>query len=566
MLIAVAFMAIPVVVGLGASTARACSCAALDPIDAVAMADVVFTGSATSNEGSESEPQWTFDVDGVVKGEVGPVEAVVGEDWAVGCGTDFSRFDASIVVYAATSGDRLRAIGCMPTPTAEEFAAQLATIDSPSGTGTPAGVMVGTHGLSDLAVLDGSGRTIGRAHIGLDAGAVAHCRGTARIAVVSTDGSAPISIVDLETLAVLEQRPLRAGFVSVTGDRLECFDGGSRVVATTGYGPDDGSVVVALSASADGAPDDVRRSFDDVSRAVIHPAGTVLLLPTAVGDPIRALAVRDLQPIGTDLALPGGASTLDGDVSPDGSRLAVLATLSGRAVEWDTGATHVITIDLVDGLPVAASTEVLALSEPGDDIETGTGAAKWIRWIDAETWIIESETVSTKTATIVGADGAQLLAPTDVGWGWGLVPLDAGVLRVRNGGLEIVARDGAVTSGDPAPSSGYLDRILALDRLEDAPTFVVPTSSVEALTIVPVEAASPSEPDQPNEEVERVAGTAAGPATGAPSAPAPESAGERVLPWVVGGGLVLAAVLILGRVRRRRRAAVVDVCDEPVSG
>ena len=141
--LAVTLIAVPVVSTLGSSTARACSCAAVDPVDAVAMADVVFTGTMVSNEGSDNEPVWRFEVNGVVKGTVSSVELVTGEDWAGGCGTDFSRFNDSVVVYAARNGDRLQTMGCMPSPTADAFAAHLGAVSKPTGTGPPAAVMVG---------------------------------------------------------------------------------------------------------------------------------------------------------------------------------------------------------------------------------------------------------------------------------------------------------------------------------------------------------------------------------------------------------------------------------------
>ena len=263
--LAVSLVAVPVVSMFGGSTARACSCASIDPVDAVAIAEVVFTGTVVSNQGSENEPVWEFAVDGVVKGEVSSVEVVTGEDWAVGCGTDFGRFNHAIVVYAAANGDRLRALGCMPTPSAEAFAAQLAAVSEPTGSGQPAAVMVGTYGSSDIAVLDADGRTIGRNSLGLAGGAVAHCHGTSLAAVISTDQSEPLSIVDLASMAVVEQRPLRVGFVSVTGDRVECFDGGRLVVASAGHGPNEGSVVVAASSSGEGSPSEVRRTLEGVA-------------------------------------------------------------------------------------------------------------------------------------------------------------------------------------------------------------------------------------------------------------------------------------------------------------
>ena len=564
--LAVVLIAVPVVSTLGSSTASACSCAAVDPVDAVAMAEVVFTGTVVSNEGSENEPVWRFEVDGVVKGTVSSVEVVTGEDWAGGCGTDFSRFNQSVVVYAARNGDRLRAMGCMPTPTADAFAVQLAAVREPTGTGPPAAIMVGTYGSSDVAVLDGAGRTIGRSHLGLAGGAVAHCAGTSLVAVVSTDQSESMSIVDLETMTVVEQRPLRSGFVSVTGDGVECFDGGRLVVSSAGYGPNEGSIVVAASSSEDGVPSDVRRTLDGVSRAVIHPAGTVILLPTSMDDPLRVLDADDLEPRDVAVALPAGASTIDGALSPDGSRLAVLATLSGRAVQWDTGATHVIVLDVVDGIPISDGVEVLPLNEPGDDIESASGAAKWIRWADADTWFIESETASTKKGQFIGTDGVTLLAPTDIGWGWGLVPLDGGMLRVRNGGLEIVGRDGVAVDGDPAPPRDYVDRILALDGLVDAPTLDVPTMNTDALSIRPVDSVDVGTQTAPSES------SAPTPAEPEPtldtnsqtSAAQPDQTGGSTSngdgggswPWLLGAGL-LAGALLIGSVAlfRRRRAS-----------
>jgi hypothetical protein len=540
-----------IVATFGASTALACSCAAVDPVDAVGFADVVFTGRVAGNEGTENEPVWRFDVDGVVKGEVDAVEVVTGEDWAVGCGTDFGRFTESVVVYAGRSGDRLQAVGCMPTPTAAAFAAQLAAIADPTGIGSPEAVMVGTVGLSDIALLDGDGRTVARADLGLTAGAVAHCPGTTRVAVVSQESSPSVTIVELSTLTTVEQRPMQSRFVGVTGDRVACFDGGDRVVTVAGYGADDGSVTIA-SSNAGPEADDASRTFDDVSRAVIHPTGTIIVLPTSVDVPIRTLSSTDLEGIGDDVRLPDGASTLDGDVSPDGSRLAVLATLSGRPVQWDTGATHVVTVDLADGVPVPNTAATVQLAAAGADIESPGGAAKWLRWVDDDTWVIEYETIETKQIEFVATDGTQLLAPTDVGWGWGLVPLDGGVLRARNGGVEVLRRDGTSTIGDPAPSDAYLDRNLFLSGLEDLPPFEPAQTQVDALTITPVAAPAAGDPlVGPDEAPDRSAGPAS---TAADPASVDDPADDvNVAAWLLGGTIVLVASVIAGRMLLRRR-------------
>lgn len=544
--VAAAMVASVVISTLGASPARACSCAAIDPVDAVGAADVVFTGRVAGNEGTANEPMWRFEVDGVVEGEVDPVEMVAGEDWAVGCGTNFARFTESVVVYAARSGDRLQAIACMPTPTAAAFATQLAAIADPSGIGPPEAVMVGTVGLSDIALLDAEGRTIARADLGLTAGAVAHCPGTTRVAVVSQESSPWVTIVELATLTAVEQRPIRSGFVGITGDRVACFDGGDRVVTAAGYGAEAGSVDIATSA-ADAEAGDVRRTVDDVSRAVIHPAGTVLLLPTSVDDPIRTLSSTDLETSGDDVRLPDGASTLDGDVSPDGSKLAVLVTLSGRPAGWDTGATHVVSLDLSAGVPVPNTAVTVELASAGTDIESASGAAKWIRWVDDDTWVIEYETIETKQAEFVATDGTQVLAPTDVGWGWGLVALDGGALRARNGGVEVLRRDGTSDLGDPAPSDAYLDRTLFLAGLIDLPSFELQTSQAEALTITPVDA-------QPAGD--RLIDVDDAPDLPAASVGSADEAGidTKVVAWILVASIVLVGSVIATRLLLRRRA------------
>ena len=299
---------------------------------------------------------------------------------------------------------------------------------------------------------------------------------------------------------------------------------------------------------------------------MIHPAGTLILLPTTVGDPIRVLDAESLEPTDTRVQLPEGASTIDGDLSPDGSRLAVLATLSGQPVQWDTGATHVIVLDVVDGAPVADSAQVVPLIEPGEDIESPNGAAKWLRWADADTWFIESETVSTKRGQFISTEGSALFASSDIGWGWGLVPLEYGMLRVRNGGLEIVGRDGVAVDGDPAPPNDYVDRILALDGLVDVPAFEVPTMTTESLAIRPIDliearetsgfpdstAPSPAEPEPALDP-----GVQASPA-GEPEpavASTPTTQGGRTWPWLLGAGLLAGIVLIAGIAISRRRGA-----------
>lgn len=215
----------------------------------------------------------------------------------------------------------------------------------------------------------------------------------------------------------------------------------------------------------------------------------------------------------------------------------------------------------------------MPLNEPGDDIESASGAAKWIRWADADTWFIESETASTKKGQFIGTDGVTLLAPTDIGWGWGLVPLDGGMLRVRNGGLEIVGRGGVAVDGDPAAPRDYVDRILALDGLVDAPPFDVPTMNNDALSIRPVESVdvgtqtTPSEssapaPAEPESTLDTNSQTseAEPDQTGASTS---NGDGGGSWPWLVGAGLLVGALLIASAALFRRRRAASLLRREP---
>ncbi len=481
LLIATALMANP-------PTAQACSCASADPIDVVGSADVVFTGTVVEQIGSEREPVWEFAVDGVVKGEVSPVETVIGEDWGGGCGTNFGRFSGSIVVFASYDGSDLQAMGCVPTPSADEFEREISQVLPTTGEGPPAAVLSGVVGSSDIAVLDNRGRTIARGATGFG-GVVAHCPGTTLAAVVaSASRPVTVAIVDLTTFSVLDERPIGIDYVSFARDRVACLDGGNRVVAATGYGPNNGSVRIATSNSPEAGFEDVSKSFSNVSRAVLHPDGAVSLLPSTAGGPLRTVSSDDLQLIENgEVALPDGTSVLDGQLSTNGT-LALLATLSGTNLKYDTGATHIVLLDVVDGGPVAESAQVLALDNPGANVSTGNGAARWIHWVDQTSMVVEYETESTKKMEFVSLDGKQITAPTDVGWGWGSAAVQSGVLRARNGGIELVRPDALVTPGDPAPvTDGYVDRSLSLASLYDAGDFTIDVASpANQLTIVPV--------------------------------------------------------------------------------
>lgn len=212
--------------------------------------------------------------------------------------------------------------------------------------------------------------------------------------------------------------------------RVVCLDGGDRVVVTAGSGPDVGAVAVATSNAVSTGVADVSRSIDDVSRVVPHPAGTLVVLPNLIGEPVAALSTTDLEPLSDGEAdLPAGASAIDGDVSPDGSVLAVLVT-----------------------------------------------------------WVIERESDASREIEFVRADDGELITRAEVGWGWGLAAIPGRVLVVDGAGVTFVDRSGDVHPGDPAPEPDrYIDRILSIAPITDAPPFTraVPTACSPAAEPAP---------------------------------------------------------------------------------
>jgi len=484
------------VLSLTGGTAYACTCMPANPLDMVAGSDVVFLGSVVSYNDNSSDPVWDLQIDRVVKGEVGSRETVHGSEHLPGCGPYLDRFDQPIVVFTDDNDGRLELGACTPVPTADEFVDLVAGIGPTSGAGPPAAIMAGTYLASDLALLDGMGRTIGRTSIGVGYGRVAHCVGTTTAVHVTSGPDGMIGLIDLETLTITDRVPLATTNLPMFGARLVCIDNGATVISATGYGPEHPVVEITSMADPGGRSLVVQRSFDDVTRAIVHDTGTVFLLPMTVDAPLRTLDGRDLEPIAAgELSLPAGTSTLDADVSPDGSRLAILATVDGTPVEWDTGATHVLVVQLVDGLPTQQPVDVVELVDPGSTIFTpGRGAAMIIRWLDDDTWIIESQTATNNRIRVVTSAGEQLVDNVYAAWGRTYAAIPAGALRTAHGGVEIFTADGTTIDGDPAPVFGT-GRGLWLAPLIDAPDFTYTPSTSDpnaAITITPVAAGTPS--------------------------------------------------------------------------
>lgn len=502
-LLAVLVVASSVVLGVRSGTASACSCVIGDPVVSIENADVVFTGTLIDKDPVGPDDgyhyDWTFAVDGEVKGEVSSPQFVEGEEFGGGCGVDYSGSSGSITVYARRDGDRLVSIGCSPTPSAAALRAALdAAADESAvvGSGPPAALATGQSVDGNVFVLDSDGLPLARGRLPVAPTAIAHCAGTTRAAVWSygppvdqPDGPSVagtanvVSIIDLEQMEVVATRTIESEFVSIR-DQLACLDGGRLVTLSRGDGTDEGPVTVATS-SEDG--DGASRTFDDVSRAVIHRSGTVALLPKRPGEPIRTIAGPSLAAVGPASGAETGdqIAVVGGAFSPDGDRIAALVTSSGTEVRHDTDATGVMLLDVIDGIVQPAQ---------GDPIPVPPheGRARQIAWLDDDVLVIEHETDSSKLFAAMSTAG-DALASADVGWGWGLTRLDGSILRSRAGGLELI--DAAMASMPlvPSPSEQFEDGWFFTAPIVDAPEITLPSLSRSELTIRPFEQ-PPEEP------------------------------------------------------------------------
>lgn len=561
------------VVWFGAETASACSCAIADPVVAIGNADAVFTGTLIDQTpvGPDNgyHYDWTFEVDGVVKGDVVSPQFVTGQEFGGGCGVNFTNLAGSVTVYAQR-GDGLASIGCSPQLSAVDLQIALdeAAAESKAvGTGPPSALVVGETADANLIVLGSDGLPLARWQLPLDPTAVAHCSGTNRAAVwsqgpsvVQEDGPSVVpedgpslagttnvaSIIDLETMEVVETREIDSEFVSIR-DQFECLDGGRFVILSRGDGSDEGRVTVATSTS-DGAG--ASQDFDGVTRAVIHPSGTVALLPRRPGQPIQTIAGPGLEAVGpaSGVELGDGIAVVGGAFSPDGDRFAALVTSAGTEVQYDTDATGVLLLDVIDGVVQPAQGDPIAV--PPHD-----GRARQIAWLDDELLVIEHETDDSKGFAVVTTDG-DVVGSGDVGWGWGLTRLDGSILRSRDGGLELIDVDTMSTPLVPSPSDQFEDGWFFTAAIVDAPEMTLPSFAGIALTIRPFEQAPsdtvpgdpvPADPvgEPPASPVEGAPPVATGVDSGLPVSPdsLPTGAGSSMLPW---GFTAIAGLIILG--------------------
>lgn len=476
------FLALSVLV-VDRPVAQACSCAPVDPIDAVAAASVVFAGSPGENVGDDGRAAWEFDVDGVIKGDVASTELVTGDDWLGGCGRNFSAFaDERIVVYADGRSGSLHARGCAPMPTADNFESLLrASLDYVAAAGSPVAVVGGRIGAANLHIVNADGGVVARADLDIEVGAVAHCSGTTNLVVQSRTGQRS-AIVDLVTLTAteVEDQSGFGKFASFGDDQFTCV-GDAQILAVSGAGDNGGTTAVRTLDTRTGAG--VNRFVNDVGRAIPHRSGTVIVLPWEVGADLSVLAGDDLVPVAAaDLDLGNTVSTVNGAVSSDWAELAILATVDGSRVEYDTGATHLITVALAEGLPVSGSVRRIELPVGA------AGIARAVGYVDDATLVVERESGDGKSYDFINSNG-EFLADQDLDWGSGLSAIDGEILRASNGGIQFVGRSGSrAASSLPPAQESYSFRSLRVAVLDDVPVIEFDVEPVAEMSIQPVAA------------------------------------------------------------------------------
>jgi hypothetical protein len=151
--------ALALVLGVSAvpiAQVAACSCMAMAPGEAATMAEVVFAGTALSEQPGRADPAtgmspvlYTFAVDGVAKGDVGSqISVVAGGDSAM-CGTTFG-LDERWLVFASTQDGELSTglcAGNLPLQPDEEpplsvRAPSAAETEDAAAAGVPMGVLL----------------------------------------------------------------------------------------------------------------------------------------------------------------------------------------------------------------------------------------------------------------------------------------------------------------------------------------------------------------------------------------------------------------------------------------
>lgn len=478
-------------ISLAGGAVQACSCAPLDPLSAVDAAEIVFTASAT--EARDPDTQFrtlTFDVDTVVKGEV-PPSFEIAACMTDGCGPYYARTGDRHVVYVSRWQGRLGLMGCATLVTADEFERLVGASRSTSPEGSIAAVGSGRLGLADLVAVDAEGRPVGYASVGAS-GTVAHCAGTTSAIIVGVEPDGGVHLVDLAQLEISDSWQLSTG--PHWPSNAHCTKGARRVVVTGGSGHEAAPTsLVSIDVEAGEVVESERAR---IAHVIMHPAEVLLLLPADPGSPIEVLDVGNLTAV-AEVLLPPNVSIVHGTLSPDGSQLALLATIDGSTAEYDTGGTDVLVLDVVDGIPIGEPVEIVHVSD-----STGTrwpdpdgpptsepdpeapGALRRIDWLDDGTWVIDEFAPAGHRVHVVDG-GVMRRDPHLERCGTDRVSSSAGLLCRLDGDVAYLDVDGQLHARDVAHNNG--EAIGSLAALIEPPSFDPAFPPPRRLDLTPIE-------------------------------------------------------------------------------
>lgn len=339
--------------------ATACSCISISPRQAFDRGDVVFIGRAVSkrplpaddfdpSSGPPISVLWTFEVDEVLKGDLGTTAEVGTGSGDADCGVRFSGEPVGVVARRSEDGLLTTSI-CGGNWPPEQLRALGGRLAPAVGTG-PLAILVGGQ-LDDVTFvgLDADGGILGYGSGVGEPHTLAVCPGAGTALALSIEpyergGRQLFEKVDLRSLHV-DTRELEItepwGYLR----DFSCLDENGRSASVL-WG--DGRLILIDG----GRPQSV--SLPEARSAVKHPSSNhLLLLQGDNGDRVDSFdpATRSQQPI---VSLPSGYEGMLATVDPSAGRLAVMAASPDLRTRRPPPSTIRSGAALPDGSPPAA--------------------------------------------------------------------------------------------------------------------------------------------------------------------------------------------------------------------
>jgi hypothetical protein len=234
--LAVAIGAAAAALCLGLESAQACSCISLDARQGLADADAAFVGTLVARRqafpsqpggvSSSADPDiFTFRVDQVIKGDLGPTIEVWSARSGASCGVE-AAIGQQIGLFLRRDGTRWSSGLCWQVPPTALREAAL-PLPAPNGSGPVRFLIGGGFGGVRLLALDARGRTLGYGPGSGSTRLLSVCpRGARAVEIVSADAER-VGVRDVQTLRVVREVPLPRG---AQASAVYCRDARARDV------------------------------------------------------------------------------------------------------------------------------------------------------------------------------------------------------------------------------------------------------------------------------------------------------------------------------------------------